>query len=76
MKITQNILEEKFQPITIVLETDEEAVALMALLGKYTDEEAEKEISDYDFHSDRVSVGVASNLMHDIYHQLDELVEL
>jgi hypothetical protein len=48
----------------------------MALLGKYTDEEAEKEISDYDFHSDRVSVGVASSLMHDIYHQLDELVKL
>jgi hypothetical protein len=76
MKITQNKSEEKFHPITIVLETDEEAVALMALLGKYTSEEAEKEISDYNFHSDRVSVGVASRLKGDIYRQLDGLVKL
>ena len=76
MKIAQNKPKEKFHPITIVLETDEEAVALMALLGNYTDEEAEKQIADHDFHSDRVSVGVASKLKQDIYYQLDEIVEL
>lgn len=76
MKVQQNKTESKFEPITVTFETDEEVVAFMALIGSFTDEEAEKEISSYDFHFNRVRAGVAFTLITDLYRELDDIVQL